>query len=112
MSDLKTSQTDPLGLNWRHLPIPDGGAPGPDFEHAWSEVGPAAREALRADRLIIIHCRAGLGTMGTIAARLLVELGMTPNKAIEAVRKARPSTIETPNQERHIHKTVAIDLPQ
>jgi hypothetical protein len=31
---------------------------------------------------------------GTIAARLLVEFGMAPTKAIATVRAARPGTIE------------------
>jgi ADP-ribosyl-[dinitrogen reductase] hydrolase len=55
---------------------------------------------------VLIHCRGGLGRTGTIAARLLVELGWQPRAAIEAVRGARPGAIETPQQERHVLSAV------
>ncbi|MGP6157172.1 MAG: hypothetical protein ACLPYS_06635 [Vulcanimicrobiaceae bacterium] len=100
------------GLPWRHLPIPDGGVPGPDFERARQHVGREAREALRAGGLIVIHCRAGLCPTDTIAARLLVGLGTSPQAAIAAVRKARgPTMIETRAQERHVLSTRPIKNP-
>jgi hypothetical protein len=43
-----------------------------------------------------------LGRAGTIAARLLVELGMEPRKAIASVRAVRPGAIETSEQERFV----------
>jgi predicted DNA-binding transcriptional regulator YafY len=39
---------------------------------------------------------------GTIAARLLIELGIEPTKAIENVKAARPGAIETRDQERFV----------
>ncbi|MDP7292161.1 MAG: hypothetical protein QF497_08015, partial [Verrucomicrobiota bacterium] len=51
---------------------------------------------------IVLHCKGGLGRTGTIAARLLVELGMTPGNAILAVREARPGAIETSAQETYV----------
>jgi hypothetical protein len=92
-------------LPWRHLPIPDGGLPGPAFERAWKTVGREAREGLRAGGLVVIHCRAGLGRTGTIAARLLVELGPTsPEAAILAVREARSQHAVEPQQVSHVRK--------
>ncbi len=90
------------GLPWRHLPIADAGVPDAAFERAWLEVGTEARALLRAGATVIVHCRAGLGRTGMIAARLLVELGQAPGEAIAAVRKARPNTIETGEQLRYV----------
>ena len=90
-------------MEWWHLPIPDGLPPGPVFETAWGDAGGAIRDRLRSGFDVVIHCRGGLGRAGTIAARLLVELGMRPDEAIRRVRDARgPGAIETPAQEAHV----------
>jgi ADP-ribosyl-[dinitrogen reductase] hydrolase len=57
---------------------------------------------LRRKLNVLVHCRGGLGRAGTIAARLLVELGMEPTKAIASVRGVRPGAIETSEQERFV----------
>lgn len=51
---------------------------------------------------IFIHCRGGLGRTGTLAARLLIENGISPEKAIREVRTARPNAIETLRQELYL----------
>lgn len=56
----------------------------------------------------MIHCLGGLGRSGTIAARLLVELGVVPDEAINIVRKARPGAIENNAQETHVRSIKAI----
>ena len=43
----------------------------------------------------LARCRGGIGRAGTIAARLLVELGVEPATAIAIVRAVRPGAIET-----------------
>jgi hypothetical protein len=90
------------GLPWRHLPIPDAGVPDAAFEEAWWTVGAEARRVLLDGGRVLLHCRAGLGRTGMIAARLLVEFGDSPDAAIATVRRARRDTIETPAQERHV----------
>ena len=90
------------GLEWHHLPIIDADVPREPFEERWVRSGARLRDQLACGRRILLHCRGGLGRTGTIAARLLVELGMPPKEAIEAVRKARPNTIETSAQEAHV----------
>ena len=57
---------------------------------------------LREDRNILVHCRGGLGRAGTIAARLLIEIGIDPKIAISEVRAVRPGAIETVEQEKYV----------
>ena len=90
-------------MEWLHAPIPDGWPPGRDFEDAWSVAGEAMRDRLRLGFDVLVHCRGGLGRAGTVAARLLVELGASPEEAISRVRDARsPHAIETAAQEAHV----------
>jgi ADP-ribosyl-[dinitrogen reductase] hydrolase len=90
-------------MEWLHLPIRDVSAPGPDFEAEWALRSEGLRARLRDGFDVVVHCRGGLGRAGTIAARLLVELGADPVEAIGEVRYARsPYAIETAAQERHV----------
>jgi len=96
-------QAQRLGLEWLHLPIVDRGLPDSGFEQQWREwAGERLRQRLKAGELIVLHCMGGLGRTGTLAARLLVELGESPASAIERVRGARPKTIETERQEDYV----------
>jgi len=92
-------------MEWWHLPIPDVSPPGSDFETGWKVGGEAIRDRLRMGFDVLIHCKGGLGRAGTVAARLLVELGENPDDAIRKVRDARSKgAIETEEQERHIRQ--------
>lgn len=90
------------GFRWLWLPIADGGVPGEEFERRWADAGPELHRRLAAGERVLIHCRAGLGRTGVIAARLLVEAGLTPLQALNAVRRARPGTVETLLQEQYV----------
>jgi ADP-ribosyl-[dinitrogen reductase] hydrolase len=87
---------------WYWLPIPDGGVPDAGFEQRWRISGTEIRERLERGEKVVVHCRAGLGRTGTIAARLLMEFGMDARSALVAVRSARSGTVETPAQERYL----------
>jgi hypothetical protein len=90
------------GLQWLHLPIPDLHAPDARFEAAWPVAGARLRQQLLAGQRVLVHCRGGLGRAGTVAARLLVELGTPPDAALQQVRRARPGAIETAAQVAHV----------
>lgn len=60
--------------------------------------GPVLRALLLAGGRAVVHCRGGLGRAGTVAARMLVEVGVQPAEAIRRVRAARPQAIETSEQ--------------
>ncbi len=89
------------------LPIRDVDVPDAAWEASWLEMGPVVRDALRKGERICIHCMGGLGRTGLVAARLLVEFGMSPNDAILTVREARPGTIETAAQEAYVRSLVS-----
>jgi len=89
-------------MAWFQLPIADGEIPDQAFEAAWQEAGEELRSILRGGGDIVVHCRGGLGRAGTIAARLLVELGLKPETAIAEVREARLGAIETDVQEEFV----------
>jgi ADP-ribosyl-[dinitrogen reductase] hydrolase len=87
---------------WFHLPIVDVSIPSKHFEAKWDIAGEELRSILRSGSDVLVHCRGGLGRAGTIAARLLIELGMEPETAIAGVRAVRPGAIETSEQERFV----------
>lgn len=104
VSDLETAVAA-RGMEWLHLPIPDGAAPREEFEQRWRKAGTRLRGLLTSGQSVFIHCRGGLGRAGTVAARLLIELGVTDaNSAIAQVREVRPGAIETKAQEDHLRE--------
>jgi len=101
LDDLR-SHTERRGMPWYHLPIRDGGVPADEFEARWKDVGATLRGLLSGRRDVLVHCMGGLGRSGTIAARLLVELGEDPSAAMRRVRAARPGAIENAAQEDYV----------
>jgi ADP-ribosyl-[dinitrogen reductase] hydrolase len=90
------------GLVWHHLPIRDVAVPDDGFEETWKSVGVELNQRLQRGEGVVVHCRGGLGRAGTIAARLLVECGEVPAKALERVRAVRPGAVETRQQEKYV----------
>ena len=89
-------------MEWWHTPIPDGEPPDPTFERRWAVASEAIRDRLRLGFDVLVHCKGGLGRAGTVAARLLVELGARPDDAIRRVREVRRGAIENEAQEAHV----------
>lgn len=93
-------------FRWHWLPIRDGDVPDDTFEQRWPEAGAELRGRLAAGERVLVHCRAGLGRTGLVVSRLLVEFGETPLRALNAVRRARPGTVETMAQEHYVLRLV------
>lgn len=47
-------------------------------------------ERLRRHEVLLVHCAAGMGRAGTIAASVLVRLGVPHDEALAVVRRSRP----------------------
>jgi protein-tyrosine phosphatase len=89
-----------FGLESMHLPITDGGVPtDPD---AFRALVMAVLSHAHAGKNVVIHCRAGLGRTGLLAAACLVAVGIQPENAIGIVRTTRRHTIETLQQEAYV----------
>jgi len=56
-------------------------------------------DSVAAGKPVGVHCTAGLGRSGTMAAVYLVANGASANEAISTVRQLRPESIETAAQE-------------
>jgi len=87
------------GLQCLRAPIADQQAPDAAFEHGWPEHRSVIFDTLNHGHAVALHCWAGLGRAGTVAARILMEReGMRADEAIAYVRQARPGSIETAAQ--------------
>lgn len=87
------------GIELLHLPIADFSPPSAEAIDKFLE---QARFQRHEGRAIVVHCGAGIGRTGTMIACYLVDKGMPAEEAIAAVRKARPGSIETREQEEAI----------
>ena len=90
-------------MEWFHLPIADTKIPDEHFERMWDVAGEELCSILRRGSDVVVHCRGGLGRAGTVAARLLIELGIEPEAAIARVRAERGAgAIENDRQEKYV----------
>ena len=94
------------GMEHRQLPIADYGVPTP---LAVQELIDGMIGYLRKGEDVVVHCRAGLGRTGTVAAALLRRLGAEPGAAIAAVRAVRPGSVETRAQEAVVASITPLD---
>ncbi|MEM1029686.1 MAG: FHA domain-containing protein [Myxococcota bacterium] len=80
------------GLRTEWVPMPEGGVP-VDIEPLQSLVELLLHD-MRDGRVVITHCRDGLGRSGLVACCCLVALGASPREALETVRTIRPGAVD------------------
>ena len=90
------------GMHWIHCPISDMRAPGKEFFEVWDSVWGNIYRKLRKGGKIVLHCAAGRGRTGTVAALILVSMGVNSKEAIRQVRTVRPGAIESKEQEQYV----------
>ena len=86
-------------VEWLHLPICDMRAPDERFETAWVDLWPRLDRKFQEGGRVFIHCYAGLGRTGTVAALILMQYGFSARDAMQQVRAARPGSVQSFEQE-------------
>ena len=92
------------GVDWLHLPICDMMAPDERFERAWVDLWPRLHRELEQGGRVFIHCYAGLGRTGTVAALILMNYGLSARDAMRQVREARPGSVQSFEQENYLSR--------
>ncbi|MDR4508834.1 MAG: dual specificity protein phosphatase family protein [Candidatus Brocadiaceae bacterium] len=90
-----------FGFNSKHIPIVDLSPPTlTQIEEFVTYVA----KMISSGKRVVVHCDAGIGRTGTMLACYLVCKGYNAETAIEEVRKKRPGSVETVEQEETILK--------
>jgi len=90
------------GMRFTHEPVEDFQAP---TLSQVQRVVDGILQDLESGKNIVVHCWAGLGRAGTLAACVLVAKGMHATGSIEMVRWCRsPGAIQSEAQEKIIHR--------
>jgi protein-tyrosine phosphatase len=74
------------GIAFLSVPVTDLGVPSPTV---LSETVPALAARVVGGETLAFHCYAGLGRSPTLAACVLVELGVAPDEALRRIAAAR-----------------------
>lgn len=98
---------DSLGIAFESFPIPNGGVP-PVAMDVFASFIAKLLDFVRSGTRMVIHCRAGFGRAGLVAACLVLAANVAPSasEAIERVRSKRKAAhtqaVETREQEEFI----------
>lgn len=85
------------GIEFHRFPIEDRGVP--DSRREVIEFVEIVRGRIAAGRRVGIHCRAGIGRSGLMAACVLSRMGHDVNSAFERIKQARGVEVpDTPEQ--------------
>lgn len=95
-SPLDATALQVAGMQYLHLPVMDFSPPTPAQVERFVLF---VDQANAAGRAVVVHCTAGRGRTGTMLACYLVHIGLGAGEAIDSVRRIRPGSIETAEQE-------------
>jgi atypical dual specificity phosphatase len=96
-------EVEAMGFKRFSIPLEDFSVPELEDFKAFLE---AVHQALKRGK-VLIHCQAGLGRTGTMAAAYWIDRGLSVNEAIKKIRKSNPSVVESAEQENRLYELEA-----
>lgn len=94
------SQIQRYGMQNHWFPIQDFGTP--TSMTGLVELVKTIWATVNQGKTVVVHCKAGLGRSGLVTASCLVALGYSPEAAFKQVRRTRPGSVETFDQEQYV----------
>jgi atypical dual specificity phosphatase len=96
---LPSAKLAAFGLRGTHFPIDDMGVP--PLGRTATLCGTIER-AIAAGERVALHCHAGLGRTGTVAAAYLIWRGQRAAQALASLRRIEPAFVQSRDQERFL----------
>lgn len=90
-----------MGMEFVHEPIVDMDVP---KLKRTQRIVTELIECLESGKTVVVHCWAGLGRAGTIAACAMLQRGHDAQVAVALLRKVRPGAVQSLLQERHVRE--------
>ncbi len=92
-------QVKAMGFNRYSIPLGDFCAPTLDQFQSFLRT----LQRILHQGNVLVHCQGGTGRTGTMGAAYWISKGLTAKQAIERIRLANPSAVETSKQERSLY---------
>lgn len=98
------------GIEFINLPIVDASIPEASDDPAVRRLVDRLTGALRDDKFVVTHCRAGIGRCSMLAGATLVRgFGVEPARAWELIRAARGLPVpDNPDQEAWVYRAASL----
>jgi len=97
-----------MGLAVQSFPIEDRSVP--TNRQRFLSLAQEMSEHLRADRCVVIHCRAGIGRSALLAGAVLACLGVPVGSALREIAAARGCLVPDTDEQRNWLEKLAQDL--